>query len=243
MLLACMLSMNLDKPLDHDGAQFVAPGALYAREGLLPYRDYPYFHMPNLLFLYAAVYRVTDHLLLAARVLSTAFGLATVAALFFAAARMFRDRTPTVRWMVAGGSALLLATNPLFTFTSGRAWNHDLPVLLTLLATLTLSVAPGGRRELLLAGVVGVLIGAAAERAHVRAGGRGDGGHGGRPPATWRAVAWRNCLPRRDRYRAARDRTLCRRATAILVRQLRLSRPEHCLSRGPRTLRAPDARG
>ena len=43
-----LLAQSLLKPLDHDEHQFVASGWLVARAGLLPYHDFPYFHLPYL---------------------------------------------------------------------------------------------------------------------------------------------------------------------------------------------------
>src|SRR3982751_2501664 len=49
-LLLSLLGLSLFKRLDHDEHQFIASAALLARRGLLPYRDYPYFHMPHMVF-------------------------------------------------------------------------------------------------------------------------------------------------------------------------------------------------
>ena len=156
-----LFAMSMSKHLDHDEHQFVAPGALLARAGLLPYRDYPYFHVPYLLFLYAALDRVTSHLLLAARVTSVAGGTAILMSLFAVAYRAFARLGRRAAWaagLVAGGALL---TNPVFTATSGRAWNHDLPTLLLLLATFALwRGTERGRRGWLAA--AGVLLGLAA---------------------------------------------------------------------------------
>ena len=66
-LFALLFGAAMSKRLDHDEHQFVASGALLARQSLLPYRDFPYFHMPYLVGLYALFFRASDHLLLAAR--------------------------------------------------------------------------------------------------------------------------------------------------------------------------------
>src|SRR5690349_6190270 len=61
-LLLILLGLSLCKRLDHDEHQFIASATLLARRGLLPYRDYPYFHMPHMVFIYAALFRFSDHL-------------------------------------------------------------------------------------------------------------------------------------------------------------------------------------
>jgi hypothetical protein len=157
-----LLVANLQKPLDHDEHQFVASGALLAGEGLLPYRDYAYFHTPNLAFVYGALFAVTADPLLVARIFSTVCGWLTLLLVSGVAFYLFRQQHILVRSLAAVGSALLLLTNPLFTYTSGKAWNHDLPVLLTLGAFLLLVRATrrdGDRASLFLSGI---LIGLAA---------------------------------------------------------------------------------
>src|SRR5437763_7873148 len=54
------------RDLNHDEEQFIAPPALLG-QGLLPYGDYPFFHTPNLVFIFAALFKTTTHYLLAAR--------------------------------------------------------------------------------------------------------------------------------------------------------------------------------
>jgi hypothetical protein len=46
--LLLLWGLNMRRGLNHDEHQFVASGALLARNGLLPYRDFVYFHVPLL---------------------------------------------------------------------------------------------------------------------------------------------------------------------------------------------------
>ncbi len=145
-LFVLLFAANVQKPLDHDEHQFVASGALLAERGLLPYRDYAYFHVPNLAFVYAALFGTSRHYLLAARLFSTVCAWLGLILVFAIAYRLFHAHRRPVRLLIAAGAVILLATNPLFTYTSGKAWNHDLPLLLALAAFLLLSrSARGGR--------------------------------------------------------------------------------------------------
>src|SRR5207248_10562117 len=56
LVLALVLTLGMTKRLDHDEHQFISSAVLLARDGLLPYRDYPYFHMPYLIAVYAALF-------------------------------------------------------------------------------------------------------------------------------------------------------------------------------------------
>jgi 4-amino-4-deoxy-L-arabinose transferase-like glycosyltransferase len=133
-----LLSMSVQKELDHDEHQFIASGELLVTQFLLPYEHYPYFHMPNLAFVYAMLFRYTRCLLLAARVLSVVSALLSLAVIFCVACHVFRECHYRIRFLIAAGSVMALITNPLFIYTSGRAWNHDMPVCLTLLACVLL---------------------------------------------------------------------------------------------------------
>jgi hypothetical protein len=126
--LVAMLGFALGAPLDHDEHQFIASAALLAREGLLPYRDFAYFHTPNLVGIYALLFLATDHLLLAARLLSTLCAWLIGLGLFTIALR----RTSSVA--LALGVAALFLVNPVVDYTFPKAWNHLLPALLLLLA-------------------------------------------------------------------------------------------------------------
>ncbi len=158
-----LASTNMQKELSHDEHMYIAAGDLLAREGLFPYKDYPFFQAPNLALVYAAIFQGTDRLLLAARLFNTLCSVLSLGILFFTASSLFRASRLFVRFSVSAGSVILLASSPVFVYTSGLAWNHDLPVLLTLLAVALLcrSVGqPGIGGRIFLAGVlVGSAIG------------------------------------------------------------------------------------
>jgi hypothetical protein len=163
-----LLALTLRRGLNHDEHQFVAGAALLARDGLMPYRDFAWFHVPNLLYLYAALFTVSDLLLLTARLLSVA-AVALLAGLLLASApRRLGSATGRLRTIDGAGPLvlLLLIGSAAFLHASGRAWNHDLPIALTVAAFLALvrgldqgsAGGRGGRWSLL----AGLLLGLAA---------------------------------------------------------------------------------
>ncbi len=126
-----LLAQSLTKPLDHDEHQFVASGWLMARQGLLPYRDFPYFHLPYLSLLYALVYRFTDQLLLGARLISVTAALLGMLSVF----SVLQRGAPNAQAIFIATAALLIwLLNPLTQYASGLAWNHDAALLFCLLA-------------------------------------------------------------------------------------------------------------
>lgn len=129
-------SLSLHQEFDHDEHQFVASAVLIANHHLVPYRDFPFFHTPNLLFAYAVLFRFTSRLLLGARLFSAACAELTMFVIFMTTLRLWKRPWNLMSLLVAAAAVLLLVSQPLFLYTSGRAWNHDLPLLLLLVAVL-----------------------------------------------------------------------------------------------------------
>ncbi|MGN6726745.1 MAG: hypothetical protein ACTHLZ_12550 [Tepidisphaeraceae bacterium] len=60
------MSLSIRQNLNVDENPFIASGVLL-HQGVLPYRDYLYYHLPTLVIIYSALFRVSDHLLFTAR--------------------------------------------------------------------------------------------------------------------------------------------------------------------------------
>ncbi len=152
--LVFVFSRTMQRALDHDEHQFVASAATWARHGLLPYRDFPHFHMPYLVWLYGFGDVLTGRPFLVARLVSVAAAWLTMLLVHGAVRRAVPDGRPWARHLLASGTALALLFNPLFTYTSGLAWNHDLAVLLATAAFLAATRAGTHGPRMLLAGVL-----------------------------------------------------------------------------------------
>jgi hypothetical protein len=133
-VLLLVAGVNLRRGLNHDEHQFVASGVLLARQGLLPYRDFPYFHVPLLSVIYAALFQATDYLLLSARLFAVATSWLMLALLMAAALGWLRNLAVWMRLVTGMAMVLLLISTPSYLHASGRAWNQDLPVLLSMVA-------------------------------------------------------------------------------------------------------------
>ena len=166
LTLMLVWGLNMRRGLNHDEHQFVASAALIAHDGLLPYRDFPYFHVPTLSFVYALLFLLNDYLLLTARSFSIVCSWLTLVLVFAAAVGWLRHLS--IWWRVGVGAAtvVLLMTTPSFLHASGRAWNHDFPILLTLLAAVGqvawLKRSTQSGRPLWWPAVAGMLVGLAA---------------------------------------------------------------------------------
>lgn len=129
LVLALLLGLNMRRGLNHDEHQFLASGKLVA-QGLLPYRDFPYFHAPTLSLIYGLLFRWFDPLLLTARLFSVICAWLGLALIGWQAWQLTSRQRAGWRWPLPISVVCLLIAAPLFIYTSGRAWNHDLPVLL-----------------------------------------------------------------------------------------------------------------
>jgi 4-amino-4-deoxy-L-arabinose transferase-like glycosyltransferase len=136
LLFSLQFARSMYRDLDPDEHQFIAPPALLTQSHKLPYVDYPYFHTPDLVFIYAALTGWTSWKLLAARTISAICGTATAALLFSTGWRMLHPLPEKTKWILAGGITLIFINCRLFTYTSGWAWNHDSAVLCCLIAFL-----------------------------------------------------------------------------------------------------------
>lgn len=157
-IFALLLGINLRRELNHDEHQFIASAALIARSELTPYADFPYFHVPLLSYLYALLFMAFDALLLSSRLASVIFGWLTLLVIFGFAWRRFAVQPGWSRWRLAALAALWLLVTPAFFYTSGRAWNHDLPILLLLLAFAAYNQTLTGRPQTAWWALAGALI-------------------------------------------------------------------------------------
>jgi hypothetical protein len=139
VLVGSLLFLSaMDRDLNHDEHQFIAPGVLISREGLLPYRDFPMFHLPNLAFIYAGLDRLTHQPVWSAKVLNALASTGAAVLIFLAGTSLRQPAALAARhfWYALAAVALLLS-DQLFTYTAGKTWNHELPAFLLIAAILS----------------------------------------------------------------------------------------------------------
>jgi hypothetical protein len=162
LVLPITLSLSMSRGLNHDEHQHLAAGALFAREALLPYRDFPYFHTPHLVFVYAWLFETGGYLLVKARAFSAICAALTAGVLFAAAWHALRRWEPRARWVASLSALALLLCNPTFHKASGAAWNQDPSMLCALAAVVILLAASETKRQGLILFASGLLLGFAA---------------------------------------------------------------------------------
>lgn len=141
LFLGALFAWAMHRDLNHDEHQFLAPGSLLARDGLLPFRDYPLFHLPNLTLVYGALDRLFGYPIFSAKLLSVVSSWVVGLLLVLQC-----HRTPPFgeqRWAFAGAAIALgfLFFDPLFSDASGKTWNHEFPTALAIIATVLVVMA------------------------------------------------------------------------------------------------------
>jgi 4-amino-4-deoxy-L-arabinose transferase-like glycosyltransferase len=150
VLFVVVFSLSFSRAMraggSHDEHQFIASAQLLVDHGLLPYRDYAYFHLPNLVFVYGLLFRFTAYKLLAARLLSALLVTAIAGLVFYFTLDLFRKEPKMIGLAAGCGSVLLLMANPLLAYAGSLAWNHSLAMFLALLAAILLWQGARGAR-------------------------------------------------------------------------------------------------
>lgn len=156
------IGLAMTRGISHDEYQHLAAGALWAREGMLPYRDFPVLHMPYLAAIYGVLFQFTDHTVLAARGFAALCSAVIVALLGMIAFRRLSVRGPAIAWGAAFATTALCLSSDMFTQGAGRAWNQEPALLAALAAYLAWERGlESGRRSWLVfaGGLLGVTIG------------------------------------------------------------------------------------
>lgn len=147
LMLVALCAIALSRGLNVDEHQFVASGALLARGGFLPYRDYPFFHTPYLTFVYALLFRATGFLLLSARLFSVLCAWVGLVLISRCVWRNLSGQLVTSRTFITASAAILFFSNPVVRYSCWRAWNHPLSTLFATVALLCLWLALGQRNS------------------------------------------------------------------------------------------------
>jgi 4-amino-4-deoxy-L-arabinose transferase-like glycosyltransferase len=128
--LALNVSRAVRADYNHDEDQFIASARLLLDDGLLPYHDYPYFHTPYLVFVYALLFNLAgNYNLLAARLFSAVCATASVMLVFWLVLYFFQNHSWKYRYTAAIGIPFLYLANPLLATATSFNWNHTFSVL------------------------------------------------------------------------------------------------------------------
>jgi hypothetical protein len=157
-----LFARAMAQPFSHDEHQFIAAGWWLAKAGLLPYRDFPYHHMPYQVPFNALAVILSPYVLLSGRVVSWLAAWIASGLLAAAVWGEFRRRSRLLAAAASGVAALVFVSQPIVAYTTGQAWNHDASGLLALAAVVIQLRLIDGRASDRWGMVVGLLAGLAA---------------------------------------------------------------------------------
>jgi len=159
-VLAAVLLIAVTSPLNHDEHQFMASAYLVATQGIQPYQDFPYFHMPNLVYLYALLLPLSAYPLLLARLFVGLCAVGIALLVYRLSSQALAGQAASTRLYGAAGLTLLLVNSPLLATATAHVWNHTPATLCALLAFFLLVRALQRGRGLLF-GLSGCALGMA----------------------------------------------------------------------------------
>jgi hypothetical protein len=128
-----LIRNSLFAGLSGDEHQFLASAAL-AAEGQQPYRDFAYFHMPNLVYVYALFFKLTSYPFLAARLLSGVCASALAILIYFLARKSLAGSGSLLHLLLPTTIAVVLANSPIIADGAQHVWNHTTATLSAVLA-------------------------------------------------------------------------------------------------------------
>jgi hypothetical protein len=133
-LFVVVFCLAMNTPLDHDEHQYIACAKLISSHSLIPYFNFPFYHLPNILLVYSLIFKLTGYLLFGARTFSALCVWVTLLITYLTALRIFREKNTFLKLSIASFSVFFIFSNPVFIYTCGKAWNHDFPIMLTMLS-------------------------------------------------------------------------------------------------------------
>ena len=112
LLALIIFMMAMTTGLNHDEHQYIVGGKLFS-DGVWPYRDFRYIHMPLLPLLYSFIYMVTDQMIGGARLLN--------AVAFFLIIYFSGKLAIAQNWQILG-SISSKTSQPTINFTGARRY-------------------------------------------------------------------------------------------------------------------------
>jgi hypothetical protein len=141
LVFALLLSRAVSSGISHDENQFIAPGQLLADHGLLPYRDYPYTHMPYGVVLYALSAGISNYDYLAGRILGAVTWLACILLIIGISRTIGKSNIAPSRSAPSVDTlfgefvmVFIFLYHPISGYVLGAALNHSFATFFSLLA-------------------------------------------------------------------------------------------------------------
>jgi 4-amino-4-deoxy-L-arabinose transferase-like glycosyltransferase len=158
-----LLSRAISIGISHDEFQFVAGAQLFRNSLLLPYVNYPFLHMPYMPIINGVLILFSKEDFLTIRLADSGFTFLSTLLIFSFVTGFLRSSSRTLQWVMGAIAVLLFISNPALVTMDGRALNHSLPILLSLIVFWILAdpsmVAPSNRRVWICGFLAGIAMG------------------------------------------------------------------------------------
>lgn len=145
---------------DHDDNPYNAGAKITSEEGLLPYKDYRFIHMPYYVFAYALILELTPSLTFTARIISFASFLSILVLIFYSIQVSLSRKNQIFRFIVGASALIFLLYNPFVQYSYAR-FTYDFPLFLTILSFFMLISAENSEKSIFKIIISGLLLGIA----------------------------------------------------------------------------------
>lgn len=159
-LLLTTFAHSMQNTADHDDNPYIAAAKITAEEGLLPYKDYRFIHMPYFVFVYSLVFKFTSSITLITRIISFLSFYTILILLFHTVQRSLHGRNQIFKFLIGASAIFFIIHNPIVKYAFAR-FTFDIPLLLSVIAFLLLTSIPERKKSFLKAFLGGLLLGIA----------------------------------------------------------------------------------
>ena len=158
LLTAFMASMQ--NAADHDDNPYIAAAKLTAEEGLIPYKDYRFIHMPYYVFVYSLIFKFTSSITFVSRIISLLSFYILLILVFNTLQKSLHGRNQIFKFLIGASALLFIIYNPIVKYAFAR-FTYDIPLLLSIIAFLSLTSIQAAEKSFLKALLSGIFIGIA----------------------------------------------------------------------------------
>jgi hypothetical protein len=159
-VLLTTFTYSMQNAADHDDNPYIAAAKMTAEEGLLPYRDYRFIHMPYYVFVYSLIFKFTISLTLVSRIISLLSFFTVLIMVFQTLQKSLAGRNQIFKFLIGASAVLFIIHNPIVKFAFAR-FTFDIPLLFSILAFLLLTSITVTKKPFTKAFIGGLLLGMA----------------------------------------------------------------------------------
>ena len=159
-LLLTTFAHSMQNTADHDDNPYIAAAKITAEEGLLPYKDYRFIHMPYFVFVYSLIFKFTSSITLVTRIISFLSFYIVLILVFYTIQKSLPGRNQIFKFLIGASAIFFIIHNPIVKYSFAR-FTYDIPLLLSILAFLSLTSILEAEKAFLKAFLSGLFIGIA----------------------------------------------------------------------------------